>query len=93
MAEKLIPGLPPDTRIALLQQTSTHEQDSNAKSQSNQETLSGPSMNVLSKPVLQQVIESDVSRNIVLQDLKGKFDQSPRNRLNLTSADTKFYLH
>lgn len=73
MAEKLIPGLPPDTRIALLQQTSTHEQESTTDCRSTQGIQSDSSANSANKTVLQQVIESDVSRNIVLQDLKGKF--------------------
>jgi len=64
IAQKLIPGLSHDTRIAILQQTATESSTSQSEGI---EFSTVPSV----KSVLEQVIESDVSRNIALQDLKG----------------------
>ena len=71
MAEKLIPGLRHDTRIAILQQTATNEQSYSTEDQSTQGSDEESPTAFSDKPVLQYVIESDVSRNIVLGDLKG----------------------
>lgn len=73
MAQKLIPGLRHDIRIAILQQTATIEQSSLTEDQFNQGGDGKRSTTPSDKTVLQQVIESDVSRNIVLEDLKGWF--------------------
>jgi len=64
MAQQLIPGLSRDTRISILQQTATEGVPSESGGIKIPTSSSG-------KTVLQQVVESDVSRNIVLQDLKG----------------------
>ena len=71
MAQKLIPGLSHDTRIAILQQTDTDEKSPSPESQPTQNSDTAVPVTFSSKPVLQHVVESDLSRNVILHDLKG----------------------
>lgn len=73
ISEKLIPGLPYTTKVSILQQTSTEHQDllaaDNVIGADQVSDLAGSKPG---KTVLQEVIESDVSRNETLREIAGK---------------------
>ena len=80
MAEKLIPGIPHATRIAILQQTDT---DAKAGEDGREAfDLIDGNQNIT---VLQKVMGSDTSRNEVIQKMECKLPGSPsRNQFALT---------
>lgn len=62
IAEKLIPGIPEETRIAILQQTKlTDEKDEHDSNPAESSQLS----------VLEQVIEKATAKHAIEQDIKG----------------------
>lgn len=63
MAEKLVPGIPHSTRIAILQQTDDNEDDTNDMGTAKQHVT-----------VLEQVMSSDNSRNEVTRKMGCKSD-------------------
>ncbi|KFX92594.1 hypothetical protein V490_05303 [Pseudogymnoascus sp. VKM F-3557] len=64
IADRIIPGLPPSLRVAILQQTSTDAENPNP-------TKDGPSTSAPEDTaVIQYVIEGDRSRTALIQDLK-----------------------
>lgn len=67
MAEKLIPGIPHATRIAILQQT-----DADAKTGEDDQGTPDPAGGNQNTTVLQQVMGSDRSRNEVIQKMECK---------------------
>lgn len=67
MAEKLIPGIPHATRIAILQQT-----DADAKTGEDYHGTSDSAGGNQDTTVLQQVMGSDRSRNEVIQKMECK---------------------
>lgn len=81
IAEKLIPGIPEEARIALLQQTRLTDDDGDAKPVSKDTT--GPT-------VLQEVIERATAKNVVEQEIRGKRDivyssvEAPGSQLQLS---------
>lgn len=62
IAEKLIPGIPEDTRIAILQQTKLTDEESGEKPES---------ANSGEASVLEQVIEKATAKHAIEQDIKG----------------------
>jgi hypothetical protein len=62
IAEKLIPGIPEETRIAILQQTKLTDEkdDDDSKPKENNESS-----------VLEQVIEKATAKHAIEQDIKG----------------------
>ncbi|KAF4467920.1 hypothetical protein FALBO_5224 [Fusarium albosuccineum] len=61
IAEKLIPGIPEETRIAILQQTKLVDEDPENKAESNSENKAS---------VLEQVIEKATAKHAIEQDIK-----------------------
>lgn len=66
MADKLVPGIPEAVKIAILQQTDAETESLQLKSDAVVQKK-GP------KTVLQQVLESDVSRNEVHRKIERRF--------------------
>lgn len=65
LADRIIPGLPPSLRVAILQQTSTDAENPSP-------AMNGPSTSAPEDTtVLQHVIEGDQSRTALIQDLQG----------------------
>lgn len=65
LADRIIPGLPPSLRVAILQQTSTDAENPSP-------ATNGPSTFAPEDTtVLQHVIEGDQSRTALVQDLQG----------------------
>ena len=62
MAEKLVPGIPHSTRIAILQQTDANEDETDDMGTAEQDVT-----------VLEQVMSSDSSRNEVTRRMGCKF--------------------
>ena len=65
LSEKLIPGVPLNTRISILQQTASDQAPSEGRAGDSTLKLSD-------KPVLQQVIESDTYRNEILGEINSE---------------------
>ena len=76
IAEKLIPGIPEETRIAILQQTKLVDEKPKGSSEAGNEGLS----------VLEQVIEKATAKQAVEQDIKGNLDLKPPRPTKLISG-------
>ncbi|KAJ4149569.1 hypothetical protein NW754_001009 [Fusarium falciforme] len=76
IAEKLIPGIPEETRIAILQQTKLVDEKPKGTSEVGNEGLS----------VLEQVIEKATAKQAVEQDIKGNPDLKSPRQTKLISA-------
>lgn len=78
MAEKLIPGIPEAVKIAILQQTDEDFEESKEEGKIAAHAGLLEKENVAQKgpkTVLQQVLESDVSRNDVLRKIDSGFNE------------------
>lgn len=80
VAEKLIPGVPWNTKIVLLQQTSeeSSQKETFAVSPSFEAEFPGKNMELL--PALNYVVESDVHRSHFQRDVEGKPAKFPNLR-------------
>jgi hypothetical protein len=74
VAEKLIPGIPIQTRIALLQQTSTSGPAAEGAGESGESSQGSLSSGQLS--VLETVIDRATSRNEIQHEIDGKWNNS-----------------
>ena len=72
IAEKLIPGIPVQMRISILQQTSTSDESSGEENGSSSGTLSTDDAGKLS--VLETVIDRATSRNEIQHEIDGLLD-------------------
>jgi len=72
IAEKLIPGIPVQTRISILQQTSTSDERSGEANGGSSGTLSTDDAGKLS--VLETVIDRATSRNEIQHEIDGLLD-------------------
>jgi hypothetical protein len=70
IAEKLIPGIPYLTRIAILQQTGVSA-SANSQASGSLEQASAPQAS-LSRTVLEEVIEKAISKDEVQKEIDGK---------------------
>ena len=76
MAEKLIPGIPIQTRISILQQTSTAEPPpASTGAESDEAKLAAASGGQLS--VLTEVIDRATSRNEIQREINGEQVKNP----------------
>lgn len=71
VAEKLIPGIPIQTRISILQQTSTSDPNAASTDGSTATAKSASSSGQMS--VLETVIDGATSRNDIQQEIDGSY--------------------
>ena len=71
VAEKLIPGIPIQTRISILQQTASDGSDPVSEATSTLQNLDLDSSNQFS--VLEEVVDKATSRNDIQREIDGEF--------------------
>ena len=81
IADKLIPGIAPATRISMLQQTTFQEQEQALPGLSSL-AIDESREKSFQQSALQYVIESDASRNDYLREVAGPIPRSPFTHMN-----------
>lgn len=79
IAEKLIPGIPEETRISLLQQTGVSDTNTDVRPE---DASGGTGEPVQSRSVLEHVIEQATARSDVEQEIRGGPNVPSRPTLN-----------
>ena len=87
MAKRIIPGLPQEIRIATLGQTASDNSPHPEFYDSIDKVSKDESQIHTDRTVLQQVIESDQSRNAILHDMNGQPSQVNSLRVQIAKAD------
>ena len=90
MAERIIPGLPPEIGIATLRQTASDNSPPPEVYDSNDRVAEIESQTHADRTVFQHVIESDQSRNAILHDMNGQPSLVHSLRVHVAKADIDF---